>query len=866
MPSPVAARRLEIFSAARMDPAGFLRFEPGRVRFSLGTSLADFALPVEVAPDASAIVRGAAAEVALLLATRHRAFVPADDLDRLILREDYAALPSVPSRLGSPDGNPDLRAAAQLAPALHPALTGGLVGAWMGKGGKGRSLVALWIGLLGEAFREMAATRGREETPLVVALALGGATAAAEREVRDALPGPPLDRYFRTAALAAMWLAARTGLARAWRDAGRSADDPLLAKLEAALAPGPLLGGRSGVLAGGVTLYGCELAAGVPRADELVARLAQRGDADAAIGDVAAALAGDDELARRAEVAVTHARLREALAQGVAAAEDAGGGEALEDLRRLLAAPGALAGATADDAARKGLARRLADLGAPLQAAEALVRAWRAKDPAAAAGLSRPAARSEYAVAAAALLCDVAVERGAQAARRTLSFRTGREAEGGAEAEWEAGRLYRLSARDGPILRAQEDRRAGHLFADVKDFTRRTGLLGGAAMAEFLRREFYLPIVTAAKEHFGGMGHLADHGGVALNNLLGDAISFTGRIEAMVALARAIRAEFAAYAARLSSAVSSDVVARQIAAIEEAHASGLAVARAARAEAEATVPRVPPGPRRAAAEARLLRARAEEARLAGERDRALARARGEVLEAGVFVSHGPAPLVVAIDDEVFGKNRVAIAEKINESARGTARVASARARDDAALARERLRRGAPGLAHAWSVFIGQPLQVTFPPEVEEQALRAMGARDLAGALRALAPAVRDALEAAAREPAERPGDIYNGGAALSEDALLAFLAAVEGDRVVRRVELAPERIPEPLRARWFFGDVPQSLVASFHPDGRPAELFRRVGVASFKGLGGVTVWELCAEDGGAGELQRALRGEWFRPR
>jgi hypothetical protein len=35
---------------------------------------------------------------------------------------------------------------------------------------------------------------------------------------------------------------------------------------------------------------------------------------------------------------------------------------------------------------------------------------------------------------------------------------------------------------------------------------------------------------------------------------------------------------------------------------------------------------------------RLARARAEEARLEGERSRAVARVRGEVLEAGVFVS------------------------------------------------------------------------------------------------------------------------------------------------------------------------------------------------------------------------------------
>ena len=399
----------------------------------------------------------------------------------------------------------------------------------------------------------------------------------------------------------------------------------------------------------------------------------------------------------------------------------------------------------------------------------------------------------------------------------------------------------------------------------MKDFTRRTGLLGQAAMAEFLRREFYVPIFTAAKEHFGGMQHLGDRGGVTLNALLGDAVSFTGPVDVMIALARAIRAQFAAYGARLAREIASDVVARQLAAIEEAHAAALSSARAARTEAEASLGREPAGTaRHEAASARAARARADEGRHEGERDRALALARGEMLEAGIFVSHGPAPLAVVIDDEVFGRNRVAIAEKINESARGTARAPAARTRADAALARERARRGAPSLQHAWSVFVGQPLSIAVPPEAEDAAMRSLGAGDALGALRAVAAPVRDALDSAAREPAERPGDIYNCGAALSEDALVAFLQDVEAKRVVRRVELAPERIPERLRARWFFGEGPQSLVVLFHPDGRVAELFRKVGAAAFKGLSGVVVWELCAEDGAPGALAQALGPVWFR--
>jgi hypothetical protein len=123
--------------------------------------------------------------------------------------------------------------------------------------------------------------------------------------------------------------------------------------------------------------------------------------------------------------------------------------------------------------------------------------------------------------------------------------------------------------------------------------------------------------------------------------------------------------------------------------------------------------------------------------------------------------------------------------------------------------------------------------------------------------------VREGLEAAAREPADRPGDIYNSGAALSEEALEAFLAEVEGAREARRVTLAPEAIPEKLRARWFYGDAPQELVVCFGGV-RVTELFRRVGRAAFKGLGGVVVWELCAEDGGPGALAEAMGEGWRR--
>jgi len=867
VPSPVAARRLELCAAARADPPAFLRFDPARLRVSLGTSLTDLAVPVEVTAEAQAIVRAAASEVALLLVTFHKRFVPVDQTDRLLLREDYARLPPVPPTLGPATGGPDLRAAAALCAASHPALPGGLAGAWLGKGGKGRSLVGLWIELVRRALVESEGPRG-EETTLIVSIALAAELAAAEAQVKEILPTGSVERYLRPAAMTALWVAGRTGLALAFRDAGRGPDDPALARAEAVLSPLRLLGGRG--VATGSTLYGCDLSTGVPRAEDLAARLAGGADPEAVVADLLTHLSADEAVTLRCEQAVAVARLREGMAGAILQAEAAGQEGRVGPLRELLAAPGGLAAGAGDVTGRQGLVRQLQACLPAGEAAGALdrltrvLREWRPREPAGALGLTREEARVEYARTALALCADLALEQLATPVRRAVRFRTGREAEGGADAEYEAGRLYRLDARSQPILLEAVERPIGHLFADVKDFTRRTALVGQASMAEFLRTEFYLPILTAAKEHFTGMRHLSDMGGIQLNNLLGDAISFSGRIESMVLLAQAIRRAFAAYSGRLAREAEGEAVQRQLAALRARLDAAVEAATRARMEAELAVPRATGGPAvQVAARVLAERLAAEEARQVEERQRVLARARGEGLEAGVFISFGPPPLTVTIEDDVFGQNRVAIADKINESARGTARAPTARVRADARLATERTARGNPRLQHAWSVFIGQPLTLTIGPEVEDLAVAALRAGDPKGGMKVLARPVRAALEAAARDPQERSGDIYNNGGALSEEALRAFLEEVRGRRVVRRVELSPDEVPEALRAAWFFGDQPQTLLACFHLDGQPAELFRRVGRAGFKGLGAVAVWELCGEGGGPAALLAALGPAWL---
>ena len=412
----------------------------------------------------------------------------------------------------------------------------------MGPGGRGRSLTALFIGVLRQALAEMDASPVGEETPLLVLLALFEELALADTGLLEALPRSPVDRHLHAAALLGMWGAARTGLARAWREAGQSAAEPLWVKLEAALSPGALLSGRVPAL-GGTTLYGCDLAPALARAEALSANLA-REDAGAVLRDLDAGLAADDELSRRCEEAAAVGRIRGALREVVVAAEAAGRGARALELRVLNATPGALGLASRTSACGADLLARIEGLGtllgAPGTSVELLRRglaAWAGQGGPAAVGLGRSAARSEYARALLAFAADLALEALLTPARRALSPRSGSEVEGGIEAEWEAGRLYRISAAPGPILQTTVQRPLGHLFADVKDFTRRTGLLGPAAMAEFLRTEFYQPILVAAKSFFTGMRHLADRGGIAVNNLLGDAISVSGDVEALLELA-----------------------------------------------------------------------------------------------------------------------------------------------------------------------------------------------------------------------------------------------------------------------------------------------------------------------------------------
>ena len=212
------------------------------------------------------------------------------------------------------------------------------------------------------------------------------------------------------------------------------------------------------------------------------------------------------------------------------------------------------------------------------------------------------------------------------------------------------------------------------------------------------------------------------------------------------------------------------------------------------------------------------------------------------------ISYGAAPEVSTWEDHVFGAIKVSIAEKINESARGTARNGGVKARIDSLLAHAQPSKG-KALTCPLQVFLSQPLSIPVPPELEAQVRAAIDMGHLEGAESALHESVHAFVSRLARESAlPAGGDIYNGGAALSEEALDAWLASRARSRTVVRRELDVTALHPDIQSEFVFPQQHLQLVLVAHTEsGELTDLFVYSGRALFKGLekrGGLGVWEL----------------------
>jgi hypothetical protein len=469
--------------------------------------------------------------------------------------------------------------------------------------------------------------------------------------------------------------------------------------------------------------------------------------------------------------------------------------------------------------------------------------------------------------------------------------------------EYQEGQLYRFALDAQPLLSPRPALQEAQLFVDLKGYTRRTARVKEQVMADFLKGEFYEPILQAAKRYHLDPALRSGGRSLDLVNLLGDAVAFSGDIQCLVDLARDIQDIFRAYREKL----------RRMGALQ-ADSAGAASARQAERRSLIESERSRLGKELESIEAELERRRALAAQqlvfqvqqdfreqyaglkqqfdrlqreLAAERDpqrkqelrlslerlrashlgfrerhrqtlrelrslppaaqrerllematRALSdRARavrepllklerelraigenaaqeedllaGAGLDAGLYIAFGAASQVIRIEDDVWGVQRVAISERLNEAARGTARNEAVRAELERRMQEHRRR---PGCESAEI-----PFRVWVLP---------VGASG---------------------------SDLYNLGEALSADALRAYLEQTRLSHRFAVREVSPADLHPEIRARFYLPDENLRLVFGA-PRGREAEarVFRLAGEVTFRGFEGwrpTRVYEILRPEG-----------------
>jgi hypothetical protein len=870
-----AEERLRLWRRLRQEAPGtslteLFRPSAETLRFRLGTSLADLRIPFKVSAALQHVFTVATIDAFLLAGQRHKTSLVDGEYDRLVTIEgfDPAAQRPLGYALPSAVTREHVRCTFQSSVESHQGIDAGLVAAFLGTGRPGRALAAAMHTVLVKAREEANTSELGEPTVYLVALMLRSAAEHTFALTRDAPVTEPMSRFLRTAVATLLF----QGVQLALRESGILRLAPLT--IETTLPPSgqmplpsretrssllavaslgliPFLGTRPTMSGNGLSAYGVAFDQPPPRLDEVQQRLTNGEDPEDIARDLASSK--DREHTRRLERAGAFAVLRESTRETARLLETVRGAtfQVASDNRldRILSARDGVERLFASETRRKDLARAAREslratahevLRSHLEVIAHAATNYREEEPAAWLGAAE--ARLVATRAIATLGADLLLDRAASQASQVLLERSGGETEGGEAAEYESGRLYYVSHEQTPLLKGRVHAPpVGHLFCDMKDFTRRTAFLKESVIADFLQREFYAPILSLAAGADPGSSRPSAGSTVSLNNLLGDAVSFSGDIVALMKLARGIHEAIRRYAQRLAAESSQEAVATRVQELEAIHQRqrrrielGIRETLAQAVNAPAHV--------RAALQGKVQEARAELARLEAVLHADIARAAGERLDAGIFVSFGAAPEVARFDDPMFGPLRVAIAEKINESARGTARNGAVREKIEILRRRASLKAGRE-LALPFSILVDAPATIPVSPEEAMLINELMARGDIALAQERLARAVQRSIA----EPAA-PGDIFNTGIACSEEALNAYLAERTGDFRAIRVDMPVASLAEPIRERFFFPRDPVKLVACVVDRSRAlVELFAYQGRVTFRGfesVGGLGVYEL----------------------
>ncbi len=507
--------------------------------------------------------------------------------------------------------------------------------------------------------------------------------------------------------------------------------------------------------------------------------------------------------------------------------------------------------------------------------------------------------------------------------------------------EYEEGRLYRIGLDDEPMIQTRVVREEGQLFVDLKGYTRRTALAKELVMADFLKREFYEPILHAAQRYRTASQLVSKEQNIQLVNLLGDAVAFSGNVISLVNLARDIQDIFRAYREKLielssmgdeeslqlarqnisrrrleiksqqtvlrnrldsikqevfvKSSLSPDEMVKELqkdykarfekvkenfryfqeqasstsepARISELRAQIKTIQRAherLKAHKDKTLKKLKGMKgeelrdylielltRRFLDEIRSiedrLRALDEEEETLDEARREDNQRRGAGLEAGLFISFGTAAEVISMEDDIWGTQRVAISERINEAARGTARNLVVKQMLDETLEQARADRAKPNLDLPFRVYIASTGTFRVEPALGRMWQKALADKDQKLVQRFISETTKSIKSKFSRietghesHVAINSNDIYNLGEAISGGALNAYLFKTKLTHQFFRVQIKPEELAPEIQNSFLFLESMLSLIVGFKtsdPDS-DIELFRYVGQVLFRGFEG----------------------------
>ncbi|MEK7689080.1 MAG: hypothetical protein AAB313_02355, partial [Deltaproteobacteria bacterium] len=405
---------------------------------------------------------------------------------------------------------------------------------------------------------------------------------------------------------------------------------------------------------------------------------------------------------------------------------------------------------------------------------------------------------------------DEDVERFAGPMRELMVDRRGEFSSETLRIEYERGRLYRFSSDSMAILKELETEDEGHLFIDMKDFTIKTLRAKEITMADFMESNFYKPILGAAGRYGSSAPGLAyDKNNLKLNNLLGDAVVFSGGVSNLIALAKDIRVVMRRYKEQLERRVP-HIAEKEL--ISNIHKNFEAMKEELARERAEVDKAVASGGKNL--EARAIELKEKEDKLEKAYKDELEAAIGQEMEAGLFITYGSKAEIIVMRDDFWGELKVAIGEKINEAARGTARSSIVRAKMERFIEEERIKRHNPGLKYPLDVYIDKTYGFLIPPTINEH-LEGMitrkdisEARDLASLL--AQECFKDFRRIISGEPLSSlrilraVSDIYNKGQALSADALKTYIKESTGKGFFFKREVQITELKKEIQNTFFF--------------------------------------------------------------